>query len=246
MTPLPPPEQVAAVVVAAGRGERLGAPEKVLLPLAGRAMLAWSLAALESAETIGPIVVVSGSHILEAVGRLVRDEGFAKVKAIVAGAERRQDSVGAGLAALPAGIKVVVIHDGARPLAESELFDRCAVAAAERGAAIAATPVADTLKRVAEGVITGTVDRAGLWAAQTPQAFRLETLRRALAASSGETVTDEARLCEVAGLPVSVVPASPANLKVTHAEDIPVADALLRERGAGGGGKLRPPVLPRV
>src|SRR5215218_3516929 len=230
MTPLPPPEQVAAVVVAAGRGERLGAPEKVLLPLAGRAMLAWSLAALESAETIGPIVVVAGAHTLDAVGRLVRDEGFAKVKAIVAGGERRQDSVGAGLAALPAGIEVVVIHDGARPLAEPELFDRCAVAAAEMGAAIAATPVADTLKRVAEGVITGTVDRAGLWAAQTPQAFRLETLRRAMAASSGEIVTDEARLCEVAGLPVSVVPASPANLKVTHAEDIPVADALLRVR----------------
>src|SRR5215218_7524314 len=230
MTPLPPPEQVAAVVVAAGRGERLGAPEKVLLPLAGRAMLAWSLAALESAETIGPIVVVAGAHTLDAVGRLVRDEGFAKVKAIVAGAERRQDSVGAGLAALPAGIKVVVIHDGARPLAEPELFDRCAVAAAERGAAIAATPVADTLKRVAEGAIAGTVDRTGLWAAQTPQAFRLETLRRAMAASSEETVTDEARLCEVAGLPVSVVPASSANLKVTHAEDISVADALLRAR----------------
>ena len=129
----------------------------------------------------------------------------------------------------------MVIHDGARPLAEPELFDRCVAAAAESGAAIAATPVADTLKRVTEGAIAGTVDRAGLWAAQTPQAFRLETLRRAMAASSGEIVTDEARLCEVAGLPVSVVPASPANLKVTHAEDIPVADALLRERGGEGG-----------
>jgi 2-C-methyl-D-erythritol 4-phosphate cytidylyltransferase/2-C-methyl-D-erythritol 2,4-cyclodiphosphate synthase len=230
MTPLPSPERVAAVVVAAGRGERLGAPEKVLLPLAGRPMLVWSLRALERAETIGPVVVVAGSHTLDAVGRLVRDEGFAKVQAIVAGGERRQDSVDVGLVALPEGIEIVVIHDGARPLAEPELFDRCAAAAAESGAAIAATPVADTLKRVAEGAIAGTVDRAGLWAAQTPQAFRLESLRRAMAASSGETVTDEARLCEVAGLPVSVVPASPANLKVTHAEDIPVADALLRAR----------------
>src|SRR5215213_6534168 len=183
MTPLPPPERVAAVVVAAGRGERLGAPEKVLIPLAGRAMLAWSLDALEHAETIAPVVVVAGSHTLEAVRQLVRDEGFAKVQAIVGGGERRQDSVGAGLAALPDGIEIVVIHDG-----------------------------------------------AGLWAAQTPQAFQLETLRRALAASSGETVTDEARLCEAAGVSVSVVPASSANLKVTHAEDIPVADALLRAR----------------
>ena len=196
MTPLPPPERVAAVVVAAGRGERLGAPEKVLLPLAGRAMLAWSLRALERAETIGPVVVVAGSHTLDAVGRLVRDEGFAKVQAIVAGGERRQDSVGAGLAALPEGVEIVVIHDGARPLAEPELFDRCAAAAAESGAAIAATPVSDTLKRVAEGDLTGTVDRAGLWAAQTPQAFRLALLRRATAANPGETVTDEAGLCE--------------------------------------------------
>jgi 2-C-methyl-D-erythritol 4-phosphate cytidylyltransferase / 2-C-methyl-D-erythritol 2,4-cyclodiphosphate synthase len=230
MTPLPPPERVATVVVAAGRGERLGTPEKVLVPLAGRAMLAWSLRALERAEKIGPVVVVAGSHTLDAVGRLVRDEGFAKVQAIVAGGERRQDSVGAGLAALPEGVEIVVIHDGARPLAEPELFDRCAAAAAESGAAIAATPVSDTLKRVAEGDLTGTVDRAGLWAAQTPQAFRLALLRRAIAANPGETVTDEAGLCEAAGVPVSVVPASPANLKVTHAEDIPVADALLRAR----------------
>src|SRR5918993_373506 len=237
MTQLPAPEWVTAVVVAAGRGERLGAPEKVLLPLAGQAMLTWSLRALEQAETIGSVVVVAGSHTLEPVGRLVRDGGFAKVQAIVAGGERRQDSVAAGLAALPDAIEIVVIHDGARPLAEPELFDRCAAAAAESGAAIAATPVADTLKRVTEGAIAGTVDRAGLWAAQTPQAFRLETLRRTLAASSGEIVTDEARLCEVAGVPVSVVPASPANIKVTHVEDIPVADALLRERGGRKGEK---------
>ena len=119
------------MVVAAGRGERLGAPEKVAAPLAGRPMLAWSLDALEHAETIGPVVVVAGSHTLDAVAQLVRDEGFAKVQAIVAGGERRQDSVGAGLAALPEGIEIVVIHDGARPLAEPELFDRCAAAAVE-------------------------------------------------------------------------------------------------------------------
>jgi 2-C-methyl-D-erythritol 4-phosphate cytidylyltransferase/2-C-methyl-D-erythritol 2,4-cyclodiphosphate synthase len=230
MTPLPAPDRVAAVVVAAGRGERLGAPHKVVLPLAGRPMLAWSLRALELAETIGPIVVVAGPHTLDAVAQIVRDEGFTRVLAIVPGGERRQDSVGAGLAALPDAIEIVVIHDGARPLAEPALFDRCAAAAAESGAAIAATPVADTLKRVMEGAIEETVDRAGLWAAQTPQAFRLESLRGAMAGGSGENFTDEARLYEVSGLPVAVVPSSPANLKVTHAEDIPVAEALLRAR----------------
>jgi 2-C-methyl-D-erythritol 4-phosphate cytidylyltransferase/2-C-methyl-D-erythritol 2,4-cyclodiphosphate synthase len=230
MTPLPAPDRVAAVVVAAGRGERLGAPHKVVLPLAGRPMLAWSLRALEQAETIGPIVVVAGPHTLDAIGQIVRNEAFTRVHAIVSGGERRHDSVAAGLVALPDAIEIVVIHDGARPLAEPALFDRCAAAAAERGAAIAATPVADTLKRVTEGAIQGTVDRAELWAAQTPQAFRLELLRAAMASNSEESVTDEARLCEVAGLPVTVVPSSPANLKVTHAEDIPVAEALLRAR----------------
>jgi len=193
-------------------------------------MLAWSLRALQQAETIGSVVVVAGPHTLEAVSRLVRNEGFTKVQAIVAGGERRQDSVGAGLAALPEGIEVVVIHDGARPLAEPALFDSCAAAGAESGAAIAAAPVSDTLKRVKESTVEETVDRAGLWASQTPQAFRLESLRWAMTVGSRETITDEARLCELAGLPVMVVPSSLANLKVTHGEDIPVADALLRAR----------------
>jgi 2-C-methyl-D-erythritol 2,4-cyclodiphosphate synthase/2-C-methyl-D-erythritol 4-phosphate cytidylyltransferase len=200
-------------------------------------MLAWSLRALEQAKTIGPVVVVAGSHTLAAVGRLVRDEGFAKVHAIVAGGARRQDSVAAGLEALPEAIEIVVIHDGARPLTEPELFDRCVAAAAESGAAIAATPVSDTLKQVTEGVIRATVDRAGLWAAQTPQAFRLESLSQAMTFGANETATDEARLCELAGLAVTVVPSSLANLKVTRAEDIPVADALLRYRGGERGSR---------
>jgi 2-C-methyl-D-erythritol 2,4-cyclodiphosphate synthase/2-C-methyl-D-erythritol 4-phosphate cytidylyltransferase len=193
-------------------------------------MLAWSLAATEQARTIGSIVVVAGAHTLDAVRELIAVGGYQRVHAIVAGGERRQDSVAAGLAALPDGTEVVLIHDGARPLAEPDLFDRCARAAAEHGAVIAAIPVADTLKRVEDQVIVGTVDRSGLWAAQTPQAFRLDILRAAMVETGGEDVTDEARICEAAGIPVTVVPASLANLKVTHPEDIAVADALLRAR----------------
>jgi 2-C-methyl-D-erythritol 4-phosphate cytidylyltransferase/2-C-methyl-D-erythritol 2,4-cyclodiphosphate synthase len=193
-------------------------------------MLAWSLRALERSRAIGHIVVVAGAHTHDAIEELVDREGFARVTAIVSGGERRQDSVAAGLAALPDETEIVLVHDGARPLADADLFDRCALAAAEHDAAIAAIPVADTLKRVEGETISGTVDRSGLWAAQTPQAFRLETLRRALAASAGDEVTDEARICEAAGIPVSIVPASLANLKVTQPEDIAVADALLRAR----------------
>lgn len=226
----PPPNRIAAIVVAAGRGERLGLPAKVLLPLAGRPMLAWSLAALERAQSVGVVIVVAGEHTRDEVGRIVRESDLLKVRTIVTGGERRQDSVAAGLAALPEETEIVLIHDGARPLAEPDLFDRCAEAAARHGAAIAAMPVADTLKRVAGQTIGGTVDRAGLWAAQTPQGFRLDVLRLALAASTGEEVTDEARICEAAGISVTVVPASLANMKVTHPEDIPVAEALLQAR----------------
>lgn len=227
---MPDPSRVAAIVVAAGRGERLAAPAKVLIPLAGRPMLAWSLAALEAATSVGSIIIVVGEHTREAVERLVRAEGFDRVRAIVLGGERRQDSVAAGLAALPANTEIVIIHDGARPLAGPALFDRAALAAAEHGAAIAAIPVADTLKRVEEGQITTTVDRRCLWAAQTPQAFQLETLHAAIAASKGEDVTDEAFLCESAGFPVHVVHSSMENLKVTHSADIPVAVSLLQAR----------------
>jgi 2-C-methyl-D-erythritol 4-phosphate cytidylyltransferase/2-C-methyl-D-erythritol 2,4-cyclodiphosphate synthase len=229
---LPPPDRVAAVVVAAGRGQRLAAPDKVLLPLAGQPMLAWSLAAIADTPQIGTVVVVAGEHTLAAVEALVQARGFHKVAAIVPGGERRQDSVAAGLAALPAQTEVVLIHDGARPLADADLFRRCAEGAAATGAVIAAMPVADTLKRVpaADRVISGTVDRSSLWAAQTPQAFRLDVLQRAFAANAGADVTDEALLCEAAGIPVRVVPASSANLKVTHPEDVAVAEALLRAR----------------
>ena len=146
------------------------------------------------------------------------------------GGERRQDSVAAGLAALPEEIEIVVIHDGARPLAEPALFDDCVRAAAETGAAIAATPVADTLKRVAEGEIAATVDRTGLWAAQTPQAFRVSALRDALSASTEQVAaaTDEAMLVEQAGGTVLIHPSPAANLKVTTAADLRLAEAMLR------------------
>mgnify|MGYP000474587656 CR=1 FL=1 len=230
MNALPLADRVAAVVVAAGRGTRIGDPDKVLVPLAGWPMLAWSLAAIEQTDVIGAVIVVVGAHTRIAISHLVRDEGFSKVRAIVDGGERRQDSVAAGLDALPQQTDIVVIHDAARPLATPELFTRAARAAAEFGAAIAATPVADTLKRVDEDTIVETVDRTGLWAAQTPQAFRLEVLRAAMAAGAGETITDEARLCEAASIPVTIVQSSLANLKVTLPDDVAVAEALLRAR----------------
>ena len=155
-----------AIVVAAGRGERLGEPAKILLPLAGRPMLAHDLDALEQATSVAAVVVVVAAHTRTAVEALVAaapHRGWSKVRAIVDGGERRQDSVLAGLAAVDSDTEIVVVHDGARPLATPDLFDRCVAAAVASGAAIAAVPVADTLKRVASEQIVATVDRTGLW-----------------------------------------------------------------------------------
>jgi 2-C-methyl-D-erythritol 4-phosphate cytidylyltransferase/2-C-methyl-D-erythritol 2,4-cyclodiphosphate synthase len=233
---------VTAVVVAAGRGERLGVPAKVLLPLAGRPLLAHTLDALERAATLTDVIVVVARHTRPAIAALLAGGDWPKVGAIVDGGERRQDSMRAGLAAVDPATAVVVVHDGARPLASAELFDRCVAAAVAHGAAIAAVPVADTLKRVVADRVVGTVDRTGLWAAQTPQAFRRELLVE-IGARWDElpAVTDEAGLCEALGVPVAVVPGSPANLKVTHPVDIAVADALLRANApeSGGGQKGR-------
>ena len=228
--------RAAVVVVAAGRGERLGVPAKVLLPLAGRPMLAHVLDAVEEAVSIEDVIVVVGAHTREAVEGMIAAGPWGKVRAVVSGGEQRQDSVAAGVAAVPPSSDVVLVHDGARPLAPPALFDRCAAAAAETGAAIAAVPVADTLKRVADGRVAGTVDRAGLWAAQTPQGFRRNVLVDAIARCAGlPAVTDESGLCEALGIPVAIVPGEPSNLKVTRPEDVAVAEALL-----GGQAPPRP------
>ncbi|MCC6314069.1 MAG: 2-C-methyl-D-erythritol 4-phosphate cytidylyltransferase, partial [Thermomicrobiales bacterium] len=205
--------QASAVVVAAGRGVRLGAPDKALLPLAGRPMLAWSLDALQAAA-VDEIVVVAGDHTQAAIAQLLAAGTWPSARRVVAGGARRQDSVLAGLRATDPAAEVVVIHDAARPLASPALFDACIAAAARDGAAIAAVPVADTLKRVVDDRIVATVDRAGLWAAQTPQAFRRQVLLDLFVGSDEATLTDEAARCEAHGVPVAVVDGSPTNLKV--------------------------------
>jgi len=235
----PASPRATAVVVAAGRGQRLGAPAKVLLPLAGRPMLAHSLDALERSATVREVVLVVGTHTRAAVEALLAGGPWTLPVVVVEGGERRQDSVAAGLAAVPGAAEVVLVHDAARPLAPPALFDRCAVAAAETGAAIAAIPVADTLKRVEAGRVAATVDRDGLWAAQTPQGFRREFLAAVVDRCGGEAVTDEAGLCQALGIPVAVVPASPTNLKVTRPEDVSLAESLRRQpppEASGGRG----------
>ena len=220
------------LIAAAGSGRRMGATRnKLLLPLFGQPVLAWTLQAALAAETIHWIGIIGQeidrSEILDLVG------GAPKPVVWIAGGDSRQESVERGLAGLPTAAKHVLIHDGARCLATPDLFNRCAEAVRGGQAVIAATPVTDTIKKVDEsGLITATPNRAELWAAQTPQAFSVDELRQGHreARANGWTVTDDASLYERLGWPVNVLDAGPSNIKVTTPFDLTVAAAVLAER----------------
>ncbi len=215
-----------ALIVAAGSGERLGADRpKAFVVLAGRPMLAWSVDALRSVSSVEAIVVAlpPGSDPLPGTRA-------------APGGPTRSHSVRLALEAAQApDDELVVVHDAARPLAPADLFERTLAELATSGAeaAIAATPVTDTVKQAApDRTVTATLDRATLWAVQTPQAFRAGALRRAL--DVGDDVlaaaTDDAWLIERAGGTVRVVESPPENLKVTTPFDLRVAELLLADR----------------
>jgi 2-C-methyl-D-erythritol 4-phosphate cytidylyltransferase len=233
---------VTAIVAAAGSGERLGAGgPKAFVPVAGRPLVEWTLAAFRACEEVAAIVVAAPPGHEYAFGDDLR---------VVAGGDTRAQSVANGLAAVET--EVVAIHDAARPLVTPGLISELVAvlaAAPEAAGVIAAAPVTDTVKRVAapersktassteEGenavlTIEATEDRAQLWAAQTPQLFRVAALREALAVTDAvrDAATDEASLVEAAGGTVLIHPTGPENLKVTTPHDLRVAELLL----AGG------------
>ncbi len=227
------------LIAAAGSGRRMGADRnKLLLPLAGRSVLAWTLEAALSCPEIGWIGVVGQPIDRTAIGAVITAAAPDRPVEWVEGGDTRQESVRRGLAALPGGAEGVLIHDGARCLVDPELIGRC-VAAVRRGeAVIAATPVTDTIKQVdAAGRIEHTPDRSGLWAAQTPQGFPLERLRTAheRATAEGWTVTDDASLFERLGWPVRVIEAPPSNIKITTPFDLGIAEAVLAHRPRTAG-----------
>lgn len=226
------PPTVTAIVVAAGRGERFGFAAKCMAMLAARPLLAYSLDAIEAAMMVTDTVIVVSEHTRDAVRQMVDAADWRKPIQIVTGGAERQHSVALGLAATTRKGDVVVIHDAARPLADSGLFDQCVEVASEFGAAITATPVVDTIKRVHSRKILETVPRDDLWSAQTPQAFDRARLVEALASDTARerSFTDEAGLFEALGWEVRIVTGSAANLKITVAADLAIAEALLALR----------------
>jgi 2-C-methyl-D-erythritol 4-phosphate cytidylyltransferase len=225
-----------AVIVAAGRGERMGLPDKVLLPIAGTPVIVHSLCAALASPAVNAAVIVAGAHTLDAIEALVPTLVAGKPIQVVTGGARRQDSVLAGIrAATGMGAMIVAVHDGARPLVPSALFDATIEAAREQGGAIAAVPVADSLKRVEHGVVAASVSRDYLWAAQTPQSFAVDRLLEAFEEADRRLldVTDESGLFEALGWPVGIVEGDPSNMKLTRASDIPMLEALYHARNTG-------------
>ncbi len=223
---------VTAVVAAAGRGRRFGAPEnKIFAPLAGKTVLDHALAALSACREIDYLVIVTGAEDLGRVRRIA--VSFPKVHAVCEGGAERYESVINALHAVPPGTDLVAVHDGARPLVSPTLISAVVRAARESGAALPATPVSDTVKRSPDGRSTlETVDRRELYAVQTPQVFRLDLLLEAYSRAHTEhfTGTDDASYVERMGHPVSLVPGERNNLKITVAEDLRMAEGIM----AGG------------
>jgi 2-C-methyl-D-erythritol 4-phosphate cytidylyltransferase len=223
-----------AVIVAAGRGARLGRP-KQLLDLAGLPMVGWSIQTFASIDEIADLVIATEPDLVEAMRALVGRLAPRYSPRVVGGGPTRQASVREGLLALPASCDAVLVHDGARPLVCAADVRAGMREVGEGRAALLAAPLVDTIKVVTPGsmLVTRTLDRSSLWAAQTPQFALASDLRRAheRASDAGIDATDDATLLERIGIAVVAVPASAENFKVTLPQDVARAAAILRERG---------------
>ncbi len=217
------------LIAAAGSGSRMGADRnKLLLKVAGKTILEWTLKAAFDSKKINWIGIVGQPKDKKSIFSIL--EGSVKDVQWIDGGKTRQDSVRLGLSALPDNAKYVMIHDGARCLVSSLVFDEIAEIVSNRNAVIAASPVTDTIKRVnGNGEIIDSPPRSDLWCAQTPQAFPVDKLKYAHceAISKGWSVTDDASLFERLELSVKIYDAGPSNIKVTTPFDLVIAESLL-------------------
>jgi len=220
--------RVAAVVPAAGRSERMGGKDKLLLPLGGKPLLAWCVDTLELSEAVDTIVIAVSPEKMRAYGRLLSERGWSKT-ILCQGGARRQDSVALGLSRV-SDADIVIVHDGDRPFLTRHMIEEGVSLAEREGAAVAAIPVTDTVKETGpDEIVRRTLDRSVLRAIQTPQVFRRDLLVRAYAMVSDD-VTDDAALVELLGYPVRLYEGARDNLKVTTPEDLVIARAIERSK----------------
>lgn len=215
-----------AIIVAAGSGSRFRSDTpKQFIEIAGKPVIVHTLERFEAAPSVDSIVLVLAPDQAASfdVSR------HAKLAMVVAGGATRADSVSSGLSAAALETKIVAVHDGARPLVTVDEIERIIAAAKETGAACLVAPVTDTIKSIRNGRIAETLDRNNLRRALTPQAFRIEILKMAFeGVDMSESITDECYLVEKLGHPIAIVEGSPRNIKITHPEDLILAEAFLR------------------
>lgn len=221
----------SAVIVAAGQGTRMGpGVDKLFLEVAGRPVVAHTWQRFHDCADVDEIILVVREGLQTAFAELAQQFKLTKPHRLVVGGRARQDSVWNGLEALSSGSEIVAIQDGARPCTTVDLIAATIAAARETGAAVAARPVTDTIKESDDGrSITRNVDRARLWAVQTPQTFRVDVIRRALQEVRNRKleVTDDTAACELIGQPVRLLTSPAPNPKVTMPSDLAYVELLL-------------------
>jgi 2-C-methyl-D-erythritol 4-phosphate cytidylyltransferase len=221
------------LIPAAGMGRRMGSDRnKLLLELLGKPLLAWNLLAAQKSLTVEWIGIIGQNTDFIDFKNIITQLNLVKPVQLIVGGDTRQESVYNGLQSLPEKAERVLIHDGARCLATSQLFDRCSEALQSCKGLIAAIPVKDTIKVVNQNTIVDTPERRNLWAAQTPQGFDVKLLKQChdRGKKLNWQVTDDAALFEKCGLPVKIVEGEETNLKVTTPVDLKIAEFILRQR----------------
>src|SRR5512132_1615364 len=227
---------LSAIIVAGGSSQRMGF-DKLFAVIAGEPVIAHAIRAFDHATSVSEIVVVAREERHDEIRKITSGAGFKKIRAIVPGGERRQDSVRAGLDRIDRDAKYVAVHDAARPLITPEQIERLVEQCRIHGAAALAQPVNDTLKRAgADLLVVGSVDRHQLYAMQTPQIFERKLIEDAYRAVCAENilVTDEVSAVERLGYKIALVLNDDFNLKITYPRDLPVADFIICDLAKDG------------
>ncbi len=227
----PPAPRCAAVVVAAGSGQRMG-QDKIMMKLGEDPVILHTIRALERSPLISEIVVVTREDLIVPISQLCRDFAMTKVRKVVAGGETRAKSVRLGTLEVSREAELIAIHDGARPLVSQEVIRQTVETAAAKGAAAPAVPLSDTIKSARGGVVERTLDRTALFAVQTPQVFEAGLIKAALQKALEENVpiTDDCSAVERLGMSVVLTQGERENIKLTTPADLIMARAILEER----------------
>lgn len=226
----------SAIITAAGNGTRMGGISKQILPLNNKPCIAYSLLAFQNCKEINEIIVTAKASEVDILREIAEKNGITKLKEVIPGGSTRQESVSSGFAAVSNKCDIVAIHDAARPLILADHISELIDNAKRYGSVSAAMPMYDTVKRGDKnGISVGTICRDDLYTVQTPQVFKADLYRVALALAQkdGFTATDDTSLAEHAGFPVKLCQVAPINTKLTTSFDIEIIEALLKGKDNG-------------